>query len=153
DAGLVSRIVQTIAPSWYTQIISVTNHESASPAPMPPDPGRMKREISALLQEISRERAVVLFLDDLHWVDASSVDVIAYLLDRPEVARVLIVGRYRPREIQGVRHFLDLRLNCTTRGLSTDIALHSLSRQEVERFVALSLPGHSLPPDAVSLIY
>ena len=43
---------------------------------------RMKRELGALLQEVSRARPLVLFIDDLHWADVSTIDVLNYLAGR-----------------------------------------------------------------------
>ncbi len=40
---------------------------------------RMKRELSALLEELSRVQPVVLFIDDLHWADVSTIDMLNYL--------------------------------------------------------------------------
>lgn len=152
DPGILN-IVQTIAPHWYTQLASASGSEQRTSPAMTPDSGHMKRELFAFLQEISRERAIVLFLDDLQWVDASTVDIIAYLVDRSAAARVLVVGTFRPTEVQGGHYFADLRLDSTARGLCSNIVLHSLSRQDVDRYIALTLPDHSLPNDVVSLVY
>ena len=40
---------------------------------------RMKRELAAFLQEVSTDNPLVLFFDDLHWADTSTVDIIAYI--------------------------------------------------------------------------
>ena len=40
------------------------------------------REMAAFLQELARRRAVVLFIDDLHWADVSSIDLLGYLVSK-----------------------------------------------------------------------
>ena len=42
---------------------------------------------------------LVLVLEDLHWSDASTVEVLALLARRREAARLLVLGTYRPVEV------------------------------------------------------
>ncbi|NYE36240.1 DNA-binding CsgD family transcriptional regulator/tetratricopeptide (TPR) repeat protein [Nocardioides cavernae] len=55
--------------------------------------------IRSVLEVLSRRRPLVLVLDDLHWADRSSLELFGYLLRRPGRARVLLVGAYRPRQV------------------------------------------------------
>ncbi len=50
----------------------------------------------------SAEQPLVLFLDDLQWVDAATLDVLGHLLIEPEVRHVLLIGAYRDNEIDSV---------------------------------------------------
>ena len=34
----------------------------------------MKRELASLFEDLSRTRPLVVFLDDVHWADVSTVD-------------------------------------------------------------------------------
>ena len=58
---------------------------------------RMKRELGALLLEASRLRPFVLFLDDLHWADVSTIDVLNYLAGRFDQMRLLVLTTAGPR--------------------------------------------------------
>jgi DNA-binding CsgD family transcriptional regulator len=51
---------------------------------------RVAAAIRALLERLARHRIVVLALDDVHWADPASADVLALLLHRPPRARVLL---------------------------------------------------------------
>ncbi len=46
----------------------------------------------------SRERPVVLMLDDLHWVDAASLTLLRHLAQRASGHRLAVVAAYRPEE-------------------------------------------------------
>ena len=63
-----------------------------------------------------------LFLDDLHWADPATLDLLHYLVRQLKDAPVWIVGTYRPEEV-GPRHALT-RLR---QGLSRDHLIHLLT--------------------------
>ena len=91
---------------------------------------RMKREVGAFFQDISRSRPVVLFLDDLHWADVSTVDLLNYLAGRFADMRVLVLSTYRPSEMALAQHpFLGIANDLRSRGLFEEIALGFLGRR------------------------
>ncbi len=57
------------------------------------------RAARALLELLAANRPLVLALDDLHWADTASVELVAHLLRRPPNARVLLVVAVRPRQV------------------------------------------------------
>ena len=153
--GSLARLARSVAPNWYAQVRS-----AGDLAERPPDETwagsatRMKREMAALLDEASRLHPVVLFFDDLHWADASTVDMLGYLADRLSSMRVLIVVTYRPSELAQARHpFLSLKLDLQARGVCREMVLEYLSEEAVARFVSLECPDHALPPALLRLIY
>jgi tetratricopeptide (TPR) repeat protein len=153
--GSLARLARTVAPNWYAQVRS-SGDQAERPAneTWAGSASRMKREMTALLDEASRLHPVVLFFDDLHWADASTVDLLGYLADRLASMRVLVVVTYRPSELAQTRHpFLSLKLDLQARGVCREIALEYLSEEAVARFVALECPGHALPAELLHLIY
>ncbi len=46
-----------------------------------------------------KEHPLALFLDDLQWLDAATLDLIEHLVTHPEVRRLLLVGAYRDNEV------------------------------------------------------
>src|SRR3954465_2632839 len=59
---------------------------------------RSHRAVRALLEELAKTRSLVLVLDDVHWADAASVELLGALLRRPPAAGVLIVLAVRPHQ-------------------------------------------------------
>ncbi|MGH7357402.1 MAG: ATP-binding protein, partial [Candidatus Rokuibacteriota bacterium] len=57
---------------------------------------RLYYAVRALLGELASRRPLVLVLDDLHWADDASLELIAHLLRHPPEAPVLLVLVYRP---------------------------------------------------------
>lgn len=54
------------------------------------------RAIRGLLEQTAAEAPALLVIDDLHWADGATVDLLASLVDRPPDAPVLIVLGHRP---------------------------------------------------------
>src|SRR5262249_37262833 len=50
--------------------------------------------ISALFLAFARERPMILFLDDLHWADEASLDLLLYLARNCRQSQGMIVGTY-----------------------------------------------------------
>ena len=59
---------------------------------------RYHRAVRALLELLGRERPVALLLDDLHWADDASVELVLHLLRRPPRAPHLLAFALRPQE-------------------------------------------------------
>ncbi len=55
--------------------------------------------VLAALSDLAAERCVVLALEDLHWSDASTRDLLVFLLSRLSNQRILIVGTYRSDDL------------------------------------------------------
>jgi predicted ATPase len=153
-------IVQTtkrLAPTWYAQAMPLQPDDSSVErmlAERAASQERMKREFGALLEEISERRPLVLFFDDLHWADVSTIDLLAYLASKFDSMRVLVIATYRPSDLLLAKHpFLQVRPDLQARGLCREIELEFLSRSEIERYLALEFPEHRFPPELPALIH
>ena len=60
---------------------------------------RTHRAVRALLERLAATRPLVLVLDDLHWADSGTVELLGALLHRPPAAPVLIALAVRPRQV------------------------------------------------------
>ena len=59
---------------------------------------RSHRAVRALLERLAAAKPLVLVLDDLHWADSASVELLGALLRRPPAAAVLMALALRPRQ-------------------------------------------------------
>ncbi|WP_079545809.1 trifunctional serine/threonine-protein kinase/ATP-binding protein/sensor histidine kinase [Bradyrhizobium lablabi] len=87
-----------------------------------------------------KEHPLALFLDDLQWLDAATLDLLEHLVTHPEVRHLLLVGAYRDNEI-GPSHPLLRTLDATRRAgaLVQEIGLAPLAREDLERLIADTL--------------
>ena len=59
---------------------------------------RSHRAVRALLEQLAQTRPLVLVLDDFHWADSASVELLGALLRRQPAAAVLTAVALRPRQ-------------------------------------------------------
>jgi len=96
------------------------------------------------------EHPLALFLDDLQWLDAATLDLMEDLLTQPDVKHLLLIGAYRDNEI-GFAHPLTSKLEAMRRAgvRLQEIVLAPLTREHLEQLVAHSL--HCDPDEACAL--
>jgi predicted ATPase len=147
-----AQLLKQLAPTWYVQLVPQAAGDPslarvlAEAAQAPPE--RRMRELGVFLHELSRRRPLVLFLDDVHWADPSSVDLLAYLGSKCAGLRWLIVLTYRPADLLRSQHpFGPVKLDLQGRGICREIALPLLSRADLDRYLALAFPGHQFPEE------
>jgi serine/threonine protein kinase len=90
-----------------------------------------------VLKLLSREQILLLILEDLHWIDPDSVNLLFHLGREIKNNRILIVGTYRPAEValgrQGERHSIESVVN-ELKGMFGDIIIN-LDQTENKRFI------------------
>jgi tRNA A-37 threonylcarbamoyl transferase component Bud32/tetratricopeptide (TPR) repeat protein len=150
--------LKRVAPTWYVQVAPLAANDSSVSRIMEEAKAasqeRLKRELSAFLQEASRLRPLVFFLDDLHWADVSTVDLLAYVGSKCDSLRMLIIGTYRPSDLLLSKHpFADVKLVLQGRGVCRELAVAFLTPAEVELYLARDFPEHRFPPEFASLIH
>ena len=135
DGSSLAAALRTRAPSWLAQMPGV--FADAAPAAAGSTHERMLRELADAVEAMTVERPLVLVLEDLHWSDHSTLELLSALARRPERARLLIVGTYRPpgsladdHPLRAVVQELRLHRQCQ------EIRLPFLDEPEVSEYVA-----------------
>ena len=97
-----------------------------------------------------RQQPLALFLDDLQWLDAATLDLLEDLLIQTDVKHLMLIGAYRNNEVDST-HPLMRRLSAIRDAGAPveEIALAPLGREDVERLVADSV--HCSPERAAPL--
>ncbi|WP_189206426.1 ATP-binding protein, partial [Couchioplanes azureus] len=111
--------------------------EAGEPALLATERYRIHRAVRALLEGLAADRGLVLVLDDLHWSDAGSVELLDHLLRHPPRGGVLLALAYRPR--QAPARLASAMAAAVHRGLATVVTVGPLSFAEA---------GPLLPPGA-----
>ena len=134
NAGLVVDLVPDVA-----RIIG-------QPAPVPELPPQEAQQRFALMfrrfiEVFARpEHPLVLFLDDLQWLDAATLDLIEDLLIRSKPQNLLLIGAYRDNEVNA-GHLLMRKLEAIkgAGGKVAEITLAPLAREHLEQLMTDAL--------------
>ncbi len=134
------------APSWVNHIPSLLpatqERVSAQTAVSKTSVERLFKEFTEALEALAAEGTVVLWLDDLHDSDASTLDLLGYLARRQHPARLLIIGTYRPAKFQRAEHSLkQIQQTLRERDLLLKLEVSALSPAAIEALVRLRLQG------------
>jgi adenylate cyclase len=158
DSGdQAARLLKRFAPVWYLQVapsMGDATQESLVEQARAASPERMKRELHAFLEELARVRPVVMALEDVHWSDESTCDLLSYLGSRCAGLPVLLLATYRPSALLAARHpFLQVKQHWQRGSASRDLPLEFLGREDLERLVALRFPDHRFPAELLQLVH
>ena len=97
----------------------------------------MLRELTDALEAFTAEYPLVLVVEDLHWSDRATLAWLAYVARRPDPARLLILGAYRPVEAIAQSHPLWAVLTeLRQHGQCVELALDYLSEAAVTAYLA-----------------
>lgn len=96
------------------------------------------------------EHPLALFLDDLQWLDAATLDMLQDLLTEPGVQNLILIGAYRNNEVNSA-HPLMRKLEAIRQsgGTVKEIVLAPLTREDLRQLITDAL--HCEPERAVPL--
>src|SRR5579872_308821 len=133
------------APSW----LAALDRQAPEGASLAHE--RAMSDICGALEAMA-ERPLVLVLEDLHWADASTLNLIAALAHRRTPTRLLLVATVGPhgREAADLKRVMnDLRVH----RLSVEIPLEPLRPAHIEALLRDMLEQDDLPTDLASIVH
>ena len=98
------------APTWLVQmpwLLTTAHREQLRDELQGATRERMLREFAEVVDTLTAETPLVLILEDLHWSDYATLDLLALLARRRTPARLLVIGTYRP--VEAIVHHHPLR--------------------------------------------
>src|SRR4029453_4849146 len=107
---------------------------------------RMLRELVEGLDILTVDSPFVLVLEDLHWSDSATIDLLAMLARRREPARLLIIGTYRPADVAIKGHPLQrVKQELVMHELCEELSLEFLSIEAVQEYLTRRFVSHEFP--------
>jgi predicted ATPase len=145
ERDAVRAVLQRYAPLWLAHLPGLVREaelERLQSRLHGTTPARMLRELAEALEVLTANRLLVLVLEDVQWSDPSTVEALAYLAQRREPARLLMLGTYRPVEVVLQGHPLrGLVQELGGRGQARELRLELLPAADVTAYVAGRLGG------------
>ena len=156
DAQIVD-VLRAHAPMWLMQMPSLltsADRELFAREVASPTPERMLREMGEVLEALAAQSALVFLLEDLHWSDYSTLDLLSYVARRRRPVHLMLVGTYRPGEMIASRHPLQtVKQELVAKRLCEELSLEYLTREEVRQHLAVSFPGNRFPKEFAAVIH
>jgi DNA-binding winged helix-turn-helix (wHTH) protein/tetratricopeptide (TPR) repeat protein len=153
-------LVQTLAkhaPAWLAQFPShVKSEERASLQReiLGSTRERMVREICEALEAMAAKVPLIVVLEDLHWVDASTLDLISAFARRRNPAKLLLIGTYRPVDaVLAQSQVKALKQDLAVHNLCHEIAVERLEESDVAEYLARTFPRNAFPSGLAHLIH
>ena len=156
-AERVIRVLKTHAPTWLVQLPWLEDRgdrEALRRELLGVTKERMLREMAEAVEALTATTPLLLVLEDLHWSDYSTLDLLAMLARRQEAARLLVVGSYRSVDVIVAGHPLRaLVQELRVRRQCEDIALAFLREPHVAAYLAQRFGGHAFPSELARAVH
>ncbi|MGF6660703.1 PAS domain S-box-containing protein [Paraburkholderia atlantica] len=158
-AGWRTRLVEALSPNaaLISDLIPELKLIIGEPPPVPElEPQQAKQRFLQVFRRFigvfaQAEHPLALFLDDLQWLDAATLDLLADLLFQPDLRYLMVIGAYRDNEVDAA-HPLTARLQAIRGAGATvgEIRLAPLTHAHVGSLLADAL--HCAPESIGPLV-
>jgi len=153
----VVEVLRAHAPMWLLQmpsLVSAADRQLLGREVLGATRERMLREMGEALEVLTAERPLVLILEDLHWSDYSTLDLISYLARKRRPAQLMLIGTFRTVELIVSGHPLKaVKQELLAKQQCQELPLEYLSEPAVARYLAVRFPAHTFPPALARLIH
>src|SRR5262249_26978804 len=115
-------------------------------APLNLSPQRQRQKtletITAILLELAERQPVLFILEDLHWTDPTTLELLNLLIDQTPTASMLVLLTCRPHFQPAWHH----------RSYLTEMTINRLAQLQIVRMVERIVAGKILPPEVMQQI-
>jgi len=119
-----------VAPTWLYQMLNMLEPEEIAalqPKVSQLSTGRMLREGADFFEKLGSDQPLILILDNSHWSDEFTLDLLNFLVSRCSPTRLLMILSFRSSEnCAGTRRLEEMREELRHRGLCQELSLHRL---------------------------
>jgi len=117
---------------------------------------KMFSTISYLIRDLSLDKPVLFFLDDVHWADTATLQLLTYVARNIRDVKVLLVCAYRSEELEmgGHRHPLRETIRIMNREhLFTEVRLTRMDKMITQKMISSLLMDSLLPRGFVDTVF
>src|SRR6266545_3649463 len=128
----------------FAALLSLPLTADYAPLPMSPEQQKQKtmHAFLMILLHIAAQQPVLFVMEDLHWVDPSTLELLSLLVDQGPTARILALFTFRP----------DFPPPWTGRSHLTQVTLSRLPRRQAAEMTGRVVHGKALPAEVVEQI-
>ncbi|MBO0734148.1 MAG: AAA family ATPase [Methylocapsa sp.] len=141
DVPLLMQMLREYAPTWMVQLPGLLEEDELAELRKEvfgASRERMLREFCDFLEALASRGPLVFVVEDLHWSDFATLDVLSRFARGTRNASLLIIATYRPSDVRIENHpTWKLRLDLQRHGLCAELPVQRLSQSEAEEYLRL----------------
>ncbi|HXH07603.1 MAG TPA: AAA family ATPase [Vicinamibacterales bacterium] len=157
DGARVAAVLRQCAPTWLAQIPAFVDRrelDALRRQSLGAGAQRMLREIGEAIDALTGQRPLLLVLEDLHWSDFSTLDLVSFLARHPAGSRFMVLATYRPSEVASQHHPLNaVRRELLMHRRCTEIALEGLNARDVQDYLDARFPRNRFSRDLAAVLH
>jgi tetratricopeptide (TPR) repeat protein/transcriptional regulator with XRE-family HTH domain len=124
-----------------------------APARGPEDQLRLFWQVTGFLQAVAEAQPVALFIDDLHWADQASIDLLLHLARYSRASSIMALGTYRDDEVNDQHPLGEALRDLAHDQLSERIHVQSLSFEGARSLIATTLGEAAASEEFTQVLY
>jgi DNA-binding winged helix-turn-helix (wHTH) protein len=160
----LAAVLRRFAPSWLLELpalLDVQEREALQQQSSGITRERRLREFAEALEALTTSLAagidpplLVLVLEDLHWTDRSTIELVTMLARRPDRARLLVLSSYRPVDATAPDHPLRAMLQeLRAHSAITEMTLPPLLEADVASYLDARFPANAFAKEIAPLLH
>ena len=137
-----ARLVETLAsraPTWLVQfpaLLTERHRETLKQEILGATRERMLREIVGALESVAQATPLLIVLEDLHWTDPSTLDLISALARHRGPSRIMLIATYRSTDVtRSTQPLHALKRDLVARHLCREIVLEPLRENAIVEYL------------------
>lgn len=141
--SILSRSLRKLAPTWWSELSAqgrVPSYDSLAGT-------RFTMEFKALLKDITSQHPLVLFLDDIHWADDSSLALLGHVLGTCPTLPLLVLGTFRTTEVSTTSFLVRLKRDLSAQGQAVDLQLSLITESDIREFLDITFSSNRFPAE------
>lgn len=144
DDGHVLELLRQRAPAWLGQLsslLSAGERAELQAQAAGASSARQQRELTDVLDHLCAGQPLLMVLEDLHWSDSPSIELLTMIAQRQDKARLLVICTYRPVEAIVSRHPVNhLKLSLAARRQCEELPLPPLQEADTAEYLSRRFP-------------
>lgn len=135
---IVSEALRTFAPTWFRELPWLVRDSSEGTDERPvASSDSMVREFCAFVEDLSRSMTVILVLEDLHWADSATLNLLRAVAQRSELEHLVLLATVRVSDgMIFEQSVFSLREELLRKQLCLELPLAPFDETLVEYFLA-----------------
>jgi class 3 adenylate cyclase/predicted ATPase len=128
----------------FAALLSLPLNADYSPLSISPEQQKQKtlQALLTILLRLAAQQPLLFVMEDLHWVDPTTLELLSLLVDQGPTVRILVLLTFRP----------DFSPPWTRRAHLTQVTLNRLPRRQAAEMTAQVAHGRALPAEVVEQV-